>query len=805
MLKNYLVIAWRNLRKNKVFSFINIVGLALGIACTLLILFHVKEELSYDKSFSKANRIYRVTMEGTGSDTRHWAATSPVMGRELQHELPEIEKIMRFQRSYPYQVFSYTPANGEVKRFEEKGGFFADSTAINLFDLQFAEGDPSTALSGMDGIVITEAMARKYFGNESALGKPLQDDMKKFPMKVTGVIKEFPFRAHLQFDYLVSMQTITRYMDNNSLESRGWNGFYTYVLLKEKQSQAAVEKKFPAFLVKFFEAAGETRKDILANRRLHLQPITDIHLHSKLEKEMFANSDITYVYIFSIAAIFILLIAAVNFVNISTAQAFNRMKEIGLRKVVGGTKGQLVGQFLGESLLITLIATVFALIIFKSVIPFYNTLASKNVHFENILTGSNIVTIAGLILLIGLLAGIYPAWFVANFNPITSLKGKKVTGSSVNYVRKGLIVFQFIVSVFMIFSTVIIYRQMNLFHNKDLGFDKEQVVAVTMYREMWDKFGPLANGIQSNKDITAYSTTSTLPGERIGMYGFVPLSVAPNEILPGTVRVMWADDKFLSTMQIPVKQGRNFFNQFPDIKKSEVILNEAAVKAFLFTNPVGKKVVLLNNDTSEIVGVVKDFNFASLHSQIEPLVIKYDPYQATYLLLKVKPGQLPQTLQFMESSIRALSPASKFTYTFIDDKLNQLYASENRMSMVFKSFAAFAIFISCLGLFGLSAYAAQLRIKEVGIRKVLGASVPNITILLSKDFMVLVLVATAIAWPLAWWVMMHWLEGFAYHVTINLWTFIISGVFAVIVALLTVSYQAIKAALVNPVKSLKTE
>ena len=804
MLKNYFKTAWRNLRRNKVFSVINIAGLSLGIACALLIIFHVKEELNYDKNFSKADRIYRITTKGLGEHSRSWAATAPSIGTAFQRDLPEVEKIVRFHRLYPYQVLSYTSPANQTKRFEEKGGFFADSTVIDVFDIQFTAGNAATALSSMDAIIITEAMAKKYFGSENPVGKILQDDIRKVPLTVSGVVKPFSFRTHLQFDYLVSMSTITRYLSKDQLENRGWSGFYNYVLLKKDHPVAPMQSKISEFQVRFLEAAGETRKDILASQELYLQPIQDIHLHSKLEKEMYANSDITYVYIFSIAAIFILLIAAVNFINISTAQAFNRMKEIGLRKVVGGTKSQLVWQFLGESFLITAIATVFAVILFKSVIPFYNNITSKEIHFENTITPYNVGIILILIIVIGMLAGFYPAWFVASFNPISSLKSKKVSGSSVNAVRKSLIVFQFVISVFMIFSTVVIYRQLKLFHNRDLGFNKDQLVAITMYPEMWSKFGALADNIRNNKNIASYSIISTLPGERFGMYSFKPVSTAPNEVLPESSRALWGDEKMLSTLQIDLKEGRNFFPQFPVIKKPEFILNEAAVKSFQLKNPVGRQVVL-EGDTGEVVGVVKDFNFASLHQNVEPLVIQYKPFKASYLLLKMQGAQLPQTLQAVESNVKTLSPESRFTYSFLDDNLDRLYASENRMSVVFKAFAAFAIFISCLGLFGLSAYSAQLRVKEVGIRKVLGASITNVTVLLSKDFIALVLVAIVIAWPLAWWAMSHWLQGFAYRVNIDAWTFIISGVFALLVALFTVSSQAIKAALPNPVKSLKTE
>jgi putative ABC transport system permease protein len=800
MLTNYLKIAWRNLWNNKVHSTINIFGLALGIACSLLIIYHVKEELRYDKGFTKADRIYRITLQEIGDGARHWAATSPPLGVLVKEEIPEIKNSARFYRFG--SLFSHTSEAGEVKRFEEKNGFFADADAVDMFDLAFSRGDAATALSVPNAIILSETMARKYFGKEDPLGKTIQDDNKKLPLKVTGVVKNFSFPSHLQFDYLVSMATISKYLDQRSQENRSWSAFYTYVLLDKARSAATVQPKLSRFMVKYYEATGETKQEILSTRKLLLQPITSIHLHSKLEKEMAANSDIAYVYIFSIAALFILLVAAVNFINISTAQAFNRMKEIGLRKVVGATRPQLVRQFLGESFLITLLATVIALIVFNAVMPFYNHLTGKSTPVEQVASLSNVGLLLLLILSIGLLAGLYPAWFVARFNPVNSLKGKRNTASPVNLVRKGLVVFQFVVSVFMIFSTVVIYRQMRLFHNKDLGFDKQQLVAVTMYEPMWQHFGKLIHEMDKNSAIAGYSVASHLPGERFGMHPFKPIGTLDDE--EQGCRVMYGDDKLLPTLRISLAAGRNFFSQFPDIKQTEFIINEAAVKVFQLKDPVGNNFVL-DGDTGSIVGVVKDFNFASLHMPIEPMVIQYNPYRANYLLLKVQPGQLPQTLQFMESNIKSLSPSSAFSYTFIDDKLNRLYDAENRMSQVFKVFAAFAIFISCLGLFGLSAYAARLRTKEIGVRKVLGASVPHVTLLLSKDFMVLVLLATLIAWPIAWFTMSRWLDGFAYRVGINGWVFVLSGIFAMLVALLTVSFHAIKAALLNPVNSLKSE
>ena len=803
MLKSYLKIALRNLWKNKIFTVINIFGLALGMACALLIIFHVRQELSYDKGFSKADRTFRVTLLGKSEGARKWAATSFPSGAALQQEFPQVVNTVRFHRPYPFQVFSYTSPDGTLSKFEEKGGYFADPTVTDVFDLQFVLGDKATALVAPGNIIITEKMAQKYFHGVDPIGKVLQDNVNGVPLRVTGVIREHAFPSHLQFDYLLSMATIHRYLDEQSLANRTWNGFYTYVVLDKASSITKIQSRLNDFTVKYYLPTGQTREEILSDREVGLQPITDIHLHSRLEKEMAPNSDITYVRIFSLAALFILMVAAVNFINLYTAQAFGRMKEIGMRKVVGATKKQVIIQFLGESLITTLLASVLALVLFKSATPFYNEMASRPFYMSEILTFSNLGIIVLLIAFIGLLAGSYPAWSVARFHPITALKGRNNPGTSADAVKKGLVIFQFVVSVFMIISTIVIYRQIRFFQNKDLGFNQTQLAGVTIYGPMWQRFDALVNDIRQNTDIADFSVVSTLPGDRFSSQAFNPVSADPKQEFDNS-RIMWSDERLLPTLQIPLLEGRNFFNQMPTVKNKEFIINESAVKVYQLKSPVGQQFVL-DGDTGSVVGVVKDFNFASLHSPVDPLVIKYDPYRANYLLLKIKPGRIQSALAFMEEKVKALTPSGTFTYTFIDDKLNHLYASENQMSTIFKAFAAFAIFISCMGLFGLSAYAAQLRTKEVSIRKVLGASSSYIAFLLSRDFVKLVFIAILLSCPIAWWAMDKWLNGFAYRIPISGWMFVLAGVFALILAMITVSYQAIKVAMTNPVKHLKAE
>jgi len=801
MLQNYLKIAWRNSLRYPLNSTLTIVGLAVGLACSLLIIMHVKEEMSYDKGFSKASRIYRITSENIGETRRQWAATSPILGVEMQQQIPAIERVVRFHRPSPNRVFSYQLSSGMSKQFEEREGFFADSSVVDVFDLPFVKGDPQTALCQPNAIVLTEAMAKKYFGDQEPLGKLLQDELDKRPLIVTGIIQAFPFPTHLRFDYLISMATWYLYTNQDKHQNRGWAGFYNYILLNDHTSRSVLESRIPAFMVKFYEATGENSKDILTSRRLPIQPIMDIHLRSKLEKEMGRNSDITYVYVFSVAALFILLLASVNFINMATAQAFTRVKEVGIRKVLGARNGQLFWQFLSESLLFMLVAASLTLLLFHLALPMYNGLTDNSLRFGLLFTPSNVGLMLLLAGVVSLVAGLYPAWFIARFNPVHSLKGRKNPISSVTLVRKGLIVFQFVVSIFMIFSTIVVYWQMQYFQSKELGFDQEQVVAVKLYGpDMWEKVDLLEQELRKSSAIAGVARTSTLPGDRFS----TDMLTLPGRSEPASqMRFMWTDEQALPLLGIDLKTGRHFTRK-ADGASLSFILNEAAVKDLGLSSPIGQKIVALG-DTGEIVGVAEDFHFASLHTAVEPLVIVQQPTQTNYFLLKIKGHNLAQAIGFARSTLARVSPASVFSYLFLDEKLARLYDSEQRTGQVLNVFAGFAVLISCLGLFGLSAYSAQLRTKEVGIRKTLGATVASIVLLLSKDFLQLVLVAIVIASPLAGGTMSRWLEGFAYRIDLTWWMFGLAGVLAILVAGLTVGFQSIKAALLDPVKSLCSE
>ena len=741
-----------------------------------------------------------MTNENIGENARHWAATAPQLGEEMQQSLAGVEHRARFQRPYPYQLLSYVPSGGSPRQFEERGGFYADPESIEMFDMQFVQGNPKIALSQKNAIVLTEGIVEKYFGDENPIGKTIQDKTRGLNLTVTGIMKDFTHQTHLQFDYLVSMSSIENYHELSHPHYRGWAGFYTYVMLKDHSALASIESKMTDFMVKFYEPTGETRAESIASRKLNLQPITDIHLRSKLEKEMSANSDITYVYIFSTVAFLILLLAAVNFINISTTQAIERIKEAGLRKVVGASRFQLIQQFLMESFIVTILATGLALILLRLTIPLYENLTSRHFNMLDYLTLPNLSFVLFLLISISLLAGIFPAIIASKSHPISAIKNRVGSSLTVNKFRNSLIVFQFVISIFMIVSTTIIYGQLDLFHNKDLGFDKEQVVAVTLYPDIRKHHQVLTNNLIKNPAIENLSISSRIPGQRIGTESYKTLPNSNEGVTESSTRLMYADENFLTALSIPLKEGKGFMKS----DQKEFLLNEAAIKNLGLTDPIGKRICVGGNE-GEVVGIVNDFNFASLHSPIEPLIIQYSSQPGNYLLVRIYPNRFKETLTFIKDNINSVSEGSVFNYEFVDDRLNTLYESESRISAVFRVFTILSILISCLGLYSLSAYTAKLRTKEIGVRKVLGASASLISGLMLKDFVKLVMIAFVVASPLVYFTMQQWLQNFNYHIEIQWWVFAFAFIVILAITILTISYQSIKAAVANPVDSLRSE
>jgi putative ABC transport system permease protein len=802
MFNNYLKIAFRSLRKQKLNSLLNTVGLAVGIACSLLIILHVKHELSYDRHFSKSDRIYRL-IDADSPTSKGWACTSPAVGLLIQNDIPEIEQVTRFFYMKNL-VVSYIPERGEIERFDEEGGFFTDPETLSMFDLNFLQGDPEKALENVDSVVINSTLAKKYFGTENPIGETLLTDWPK-PWKVTGVVEDLPSNTHFRFDFLVSLSTMYKYVNRGAMTSRGWNAFYTYIVIDPNHTRDTVEAKLPAFITNFDRGRGSNEQEYRGHH-MYLQPITDIHLYSHMEKEFGPNSDIAYVYIFSAIAFFILLIAGVNFVNITTAYSFKRMKEVGIRKVVGAYKRQLVKQFLGESILTAIVSGVLAVFLFQAVLPFYNQLSGKSMTFSQIFLPTNFAVLWAVVLFLGALAGLYPALFLAGFKPVDSIRGTKDPKSYAARIRKGLVVFQFVISVFMIFSTVTIYKQMKYFREKDLGFDKDQVVAIKLYGDLRRSFIKSGNTVKAelkrHSAISNVGAVSKLPGERCGYEGFIPEGTPDDQVLPN-LRYVRVDEDYIETLGLILKEGRSFKGLTPD--RNGFIINEAAVRTLDLKDPVGKKARHEGDEAVEILGVLKDYNYASLHSRIDPLVLDYNPEVAKYMLVKIQGGNIPEAIEYIEAKLDDIAPGHPLMYTFVDEFLNTLYRSEEVVSNIFKYFSLLAILIACMGLFGLSVYSAELRVKEIGVRKVLGATIPNIILLLSKEFTKWVIVACVIALPLAYYSMNQWLENFAYRTSISAEIFIISPLIAALIAIFTVSYQSIKAALSNPVESLRYE
>jgi putative ABC transport system permease protein len=802
MFKNYLKIALRSIQKQKLNSFLNIIGLSVGMACSLLIILHVKHEFSYDRHFPKANRIYRL-IDADSPTARGWACTSPDVGLLIREEIPEIEQVTRFFYMQNL-VVSYISEKGEVKRFDEDGGFFSDPETISLLDLNFLQGDPERALKDVDTVIITSSLAKKYFGLEDPIGKTLLSDWPK-PWKVTGVIEDLPSNTHFRFDFLVSMSTMYKYVNKGAMTSRGWNAFYTYVVIDPHHTREKVDAKLPDFIARFNRDGGVSEEQS-SSSQLYLQPITDIHLYSHMEKEFGPNSNIAYVYIFSAIAFFILLIAGVNFVNITTAYAFKRMKEVGIRKVVGAHKRQLVKQFLGESMLMAIVSGILAVFLFRAALPFYNQLSGKSMHFSQIFVPQNFAVLLAVVLFLGALAGLYPAFFLSGFKPVDSIRGIKDPKSFAARIRKGLVVFQFVISVFMIFSTVTIYKQMKYFREKDLGFDKDQIVAIKLYGDLRRSF--IKNGqtikaeLMRHPAVSRVGAVSKLPGERCGYEVFRPEGTPDDQNLPN-LRYVRVDEDYIETLGLTLKEGRSFAQMSPG--KNAFIINEAVVRTLNLKDPVGKKAWHADEGGVEILGVLKDYNYASLHNTIDPLVLDYNPSAANYMLVKIQGGNIPEAMEFLKAKLDKIAPGHPLIFTFVDEFLNMLYRSEEVVSNIFKSFSMLAILIACMGLFGLSVYSAELRVKEIGVRKVLGASIPNIVLLLSKEFTKWVFMACVIALPLAYFAMNEWLRNFAYRTNISIEIFVLSVSMAALIAILTVSYQSVKAAVANPVDSLRYE
>jgi putative ABC transport system permease protein len=807
MIKNYLKIAIRSLLRNKVFSFINIAGLSIGLACCMLISLYVFDELSYDRFHEKADRIYRLDMSikfgGTEND---YAVSSAPAGATFMQDYPFVENFVRIREN----ATQIKKGNQTITEYEVA---FADSTLFEVFTFPLVAGNPKKALAQPNSAVITESIALKYFDTKEALGKTLVLQNND-AYKVTGVIKDIPQNSHLQRKIYLSMLNLEDSRQNIWTS----NNYNTYFLLKEKEDVEKLRASFPEVMKKYVEPEikqflNVKSLDEFAKTgsyiKFDIMPLLKIHLYSNKVAEISPNSNIQYVYVFSAVAVFILFIACINFMNLSTARSAGRAKEVGIRKVLGSFKSALVRQFLMESVLLSSIAFILAMATASLLLPFFNELAYKQMN----LSFAEKPLLFPLLFLfsvgVGLLAGSYPAFFLSAFKPVEVLKGKLSMGMKSSNLRSSLVVFQFCASLFLIICTLVIYRQLNFIQNQQVGFDREQVLILNDTHTLGKSIESFKNEITQIKGVKSGTISSFLP---------VPSWRSNTSYFPegemqqdkGVLMQNWdVDNDYIKTMGMQIVQGRDFDkNLITD--SSSIIINEAAAKVLGFKDPIGKKIFTLANvQTGErnyytVIGIVKNFNYESLRSNIGALGMKLAKTNGT-ISFRLEASNVQETISKIEEKWKSMTSNQPFNYQFMDAAFDNIYRSEQRVGKIFISFAVLAIFIACLGLFGLAAFTAERRIKEIGIRKVLGASVLQITALLSKDFLKLVMIAFVIASPIAYYFMDKWLADFAYRITISWWIFAIAGVSAITIALFTVSWQSIKAAVANPVKSLRSE
>lgn len=792
MIINYIKVAIRNFSRQKIYSFINIAGLALGMGLFILIFLYIQTELSYDRFNEKADRIYRVAEESSqdGRTVSH-ANIFPIIAPNLVKEFPEILSAVRFEKD-PRVLVSL---NGD--KFIENRFFYADSSFFDIFSFPLIKGNPETALNDPYSLLLTEKTAKKYFGDKDPLGQTLNIN-NEYDYIITGVLKNIPPNSHIKFDFLSSISTLEA-QDQNYGKIWGSMSAYTYILLAPGSSPQEVEEKFPDFIRK------HRNQKAALSWKFFLQPLTSIHLRSHLNYELEANSDIKYVYIFTAIALFIIIIAGINFMNLSTARSAKRAKEVGIRKVLGAVRPQLAKQFMAESVIMTVAAVPISLLLVeflsKSMRSFFGDQLNVN-YWKNPLIPLGFFI---LVLFLGLFSGSYPAFFLSSFSPSSVLHGRIKSGVKGRLFRKTLVVFQFSISVFLITGTLVIHKQLDFIQNEKLGFDKENIVFIPMQDETVKKnFQPFKTKLLQNPNILSVSASTSLPSIAPGIGAYVPQGLSEEDAF--IVRHLLCDYDFIRTYGMKVKQGRTFHQAISTDQKQALIINETAANHLGWDDPVGQ--ILTNRiGKYQIIGVVKDFHFRSKHQKVEPLVLSLlpDNRYIYYVSLKIKGENIKHTLNSLRDSWESMSPNIPFQYFFLNDHYDHMYKSEMKTSRLFDFFTVMALFISCLGLFGLASYTAEQRTKEMGIRKVLGASSSNIFYLLSSEFIKWIILSSLIAWPLAYYFMNQWLENFAYRISLTAFNFVLSVVVAVLIALITVSFQALKTALSNPVESLRYE
>lgn len=789
MFNNYLRIALRILKRQKIYSFINISGLAIGISCCIVILLFVQDELSYDKYHENVKCIYRVATEmispsGKKGSTKTWSWIAPNM-------ISDFPGVISASRIYRYGgVLNY-----DKKHFGESL-FFVDPSFLDIFTFPLFKGDKQIALRDPNSALITEELAEKYFGDDNPLGKVLMLD-GKYSFKINGILRNIPKNSHFSFGFLASFDNLRNIYGKEEYQ-KGNLLVRTYLLLDNNVAYKELEEEFHNFVVRY---KGEK---FASRHNYFLQPLTSIHLHSNLAVELAKNSDIAYSYALSGIALVILLLACINFMNLSTARAFWRSKEVGMRKVIGASRAQLFRQFIGESVFISFIALLLAIVLAELFLPFFNSLVDKDLSIN---FSQNLFIYTALILLIifvGFVSGSYPAIFLSSFQPIDVIKGnlKKSTLTGLLF-RKGLIIFQFAISLFFIIGTIIVFRQVNFMKNTNLGFDKDYVIKISFDKTIRQHYKAVKNELLQNLNIIDVTASLAPPGRLAGLeLPFVPEGLQDEKVI---LNLNDVDHNFFEFFRIDVVEGRDFSKEIASDIESAFVLNEAAVKKIGWELPIGKKLKCEGfRVKGTVVGVAKDFHNVSLYEEIKPSIFRVNP-QYFSLFVRIRPNNIQGAISFLEEKMREFSPQLIFRYSFLDEHIAAIYIKEKKVNKVFGFSSLLSIIIACLGLFGLVSFSVEQRTKEIGIRKVIGASVTNILLLLSKEFVRLVIISNIVAWPIVYFVMNKWLQNFAYRIHIGWWIFFIAGALALVISLLTVSYQAVKAALANPVETLRYE
>jgi len=789
MLGNYLRITLRNLSRHRGFTFINVTGLSVGMAACLLIFLYVRDELSYDRYHRNRDRLYRLAVKVDGASYENGLAkVADLWGPGAKAELPEVVEETRFV------IVGKTLIQRGERRQYESAGMFADSATFRMFSWPLINGDPQTALEGPDKAVLTKSFTRRWFGEENPMGQTLLMDNDRI-VTVSGVMEDVPANSHFTFDFLVSLES---YHHENRGDWVKWNQFYTYLLLAPSARPDVVAAKLDQVLRRHLKPESAPSYHTL------LQPLTSIHLHSNLHREIAPNSDVGYVYTFSTIALFILLIACTNFVSLSTARASHRAQEVGVRKVSGADRSMLVRQFLGESILLCSASMILAWVLSIAFLSLFNELSAKSFQADDLL---GLPLVAGLLItagFVGAAAGVYPAFILSSFRPVKVLKGDTgPTGSGM--LRKGLVVFQFAISACMIIATGVVYGQLNYIQHRDLGFDKEQIVVIpTNDRSTASHYQTIKAQLRNVPGVVDVSFSANRPG---GSDWGIPVEFegVPDEEQP-TPRMLCVDEDFIDTYGMQIVDGRGFSRAFPS-DTSAYILNETAAKALGWTvagsGRIGMPVV--GRDFGEVIGSVRDFNFRSMHEKIAPLILLFEPGWLNTFSVRISPGSVSETLAGIKSTMASHEPEYPFTYRFFDEQFDSLHAAEVRIGNVLGYFAGLAIFIACLGLLGLASFSAERRTKEIGVRKVLGASVTRILVLLTTDVAVLVLLGVAVASPVAYLVMSDWLSSFAYTAGMGWAVFLYAAVTVLTLAVAATCLESIRAALVDPVACLRYE